>query len=463
MRQRNRGNTRVVVIPAGDGEGRLANRRTMNWRSVGWSSVRWCSVRWCSLAGVLSCPGLAFPAQAAAQDMPDHRSGPETVENRVRPGMEGTGYTLGSLRIMPSVAFGGIATDDLYARRTPRVADVGGSLIPHVEVQSRWDRHALDITLDGQFDRYAVHGAEGTDRYGAAASGRIDFARDTQATLNASFARRIETRGTTGDTLFGISPIAFTQLTLGGQIEQALGQTRITLDAHYDGFHYYNRRNGDETIDLSGRDFTNIVAGERAVHPVSPAVGLFLSAHYNITRYPHEGATQATRRSQGYTVMAGLAFGRQRLLEGELAFGYQHQHFASPRYPTIAGFAYAAALHWHATPLTTISLLAGKTIQRSPIMDVAGIEAHDFSLGAAHELLRRVILRPSVSYSINRYRGGNRVDHYANGGLSATWQAAPHFSVEASVLHRLGRTSAIPAKPREYNQNRATITLKYVF
>jgi hypothetical protein len=91
----------------------------MNWRSVGWSSVRWCSVRWCSLAGVLSCPGLTFPAQAAAQDMPDHRSGPETVENRVRPGMEGTGYTLGSLRIMPSVAFGGIATDDLYARRAP--------------------------------------------------------------------------------------------------------------------------------------------------------------------------------------------------------------------------------------------------------------------------------------------------------------------------------------------------------
>jgi hypothetical protein len=114
--------------------------------------------------------------------------------------------------------------------------------------------------------------------------------------------------------------------------------------------------------------------------------------------------------------MAGLAFGQDRLVQGTVALGYLHQRFTSRLYPTIAGLAYDINLRWHVTPLTTLSLAADKTIQRSPIIDVAGIEQQQFSLGAAHELLRTLILRPSVSYTVNRFRGGSRRDHYASAG-----------------------------------------------
>ncbi len=421
---------------------------------------RWArmAARWGSLAGALSWPMLA-----AGQSAPERRAGPETVENRIRPGMEGTGLMAGSLRILPSVAFGGVATDDLYARRVPRVADVGANLAPAVTVQSQWNRHSLTLRADGLFERYASHGAEGTDRYGAGAAGRIDIGRDTRVNLDAAIDRRIEARGTTGDTLFGVKPIAYRQASLGGSVEQAVGATRLAFDLRFDRFHYFNRHDGNTTIVLAPRDYQALAGGAKVIRPVSSAVAVSLALRLNSTRYPHEDRTQPSRRGHGYAVMAGIAFGQDRLLEGQVALGYLHQRFASRAYPTIAGLAYDAAIQWHVTPLTTVSLAADKTIQRSPIIDVAGIEQQQFSLGAAHELLRTMILRPSVSYTINRFRGGARVDRYASAGLAATWQAAPHVVVEAALRHALGRTSAPVAKPREYDQNRATITLKYVF
>lgn len=416
------------------------------------------ALQWGSLASALSWPMLA-----AGQSASERRSGPETVENRVRPGMEGTGIEAGSLRILPTVAFGAIATDDLYARRVPRVSDVGASLAPAIAVQSRWDRHALTLRADGLFERYARHGAEGIDRYGAGLGGRIDLGRDTRVNLDAAVDRRIEARGTTGDTLFGVKPIAYRQVSLGSSVEQQVGATRLAFDLRFDRFHYFNRHDGDTTIVLSQRDYQALAGGAKVIRPISSAVAVSLALRLNSTRYPHENPAEPTRRAHGYAVMGGVAFGQGRLLEGQVALGYLRQKFTSPAYPTIAGLAYDANLRWHVTPLTTLSVAADKTIQRSPIIDVAGIEQQQFSLGAAHELLRTLILRPTASYTVNRFRGGARVDRYATAGLSASWQAAPHVLVEGTLRHALGRSTALVAKPREYDQNRATITLKYLF
>jgi hypothetical protein len=114
------------------------------------------------------------------------------------------------------------------------------------------------------------------------------------------------------------------------------------------------------------------------------------------------------------------------------------------------------------TPLTTIASLPDKTIQRSPIIDVAGIEQQQFSLGAAHELLRTLILRPSVSYTVNRFRGGSRGSLCQRGPFCHMAGRAARAGGRRAAP-RLGRTNADIAKPREYDQNRATITLKYVF
>lgn len=427
-----------------------------HWRPpLAWGKA---ALRWTSVVGALSWPMLA-----AGQSAAERRAGLETVENRVRPGTEAMGLAAGSLRILPSITFGAIATDNLYARRDTRVSDIGATLAPALAMQSQWDRHALTINLDGQFDRYARHGAEGSDRFDFGASGRIDAAKSTRFTLSADYARRIEARGTTGDTLFAVKPIAYRQLTLASGAEQDLGQTRLAFDLRYDRYHYLDRHTPDGTIFLAQRDYQTFSATAKATQPISPALGLFLSGSLNSARYPHEDPTQDTRRSHGYSVMTGIAFGRQHLLEGQVALGYLRQAFDSPHYPTIAGLAYAAALRWNLTTLTTITLDANKTLQRSPIIDVAGIEQQAFSLGAAHELLRTVILRPKVSYTINRFRGGDRVDHYASADLGATWRPARHLAVDIDLRHALGRSTAEAAKPREYDQNRATLSLRYMF
>jgi len=407
---------------------------------------------------------MACPVPAAAQSIHgERRLGPETVENRVRPGQEGTGITTGSLRFLPSVAFGTIATDDLYARRSPRVADIGGSLAPALAVEQRGQSHLLALRLDALFERYASHPREGTDRYGATLQTAADLSAHLRVSLDAGIARRIETRGTTGDTLFGVAPIAYRQITLAAHAEADHGPTRLAFDLDFDRYDYADRHDGQTVIPLRQRAYATARAGVRVTQALSPAVGTFVALQVNTSRYPHENSGTPARASHGFVALAGLAFGHERLVEGTISAGYLRQVFASPRYPVIAGFAYSANLRWHVTPLTSLGFDAGKTIQRSPIIDVAGVEQQRFTMGAAHELLRTLILRPAVSYAIDTYRGGNRVDRFASGELTATWQAAPHVTLDATLRHALARTNAAAAKPREFDQNRATLTLKYVF
>jgi len=415
-------------------------------------------------AAVVVTATLAWPMLATGQDAPARRHGVETVENRVRPGAEGTGYHLGGVELRPLLALGTIATDDLYARRDPRPADVGVTLAPALTLRHAGAGHDLALNLDALFERHPAHPAENTHRYAAAATARIEPAAQTRLSLEAGMARAIEPRGTTGDTLLTVRPIAFHHVSTAATAEQGLGPvTRLAFDLRFDRFHYLARQDGARTIALAARDYEVVAGGLRVTQAVSPRVGLFASLRANRTRYPHETPGEPVRGSNGVVALTGLAFGTGDVIEGDLAIGYLRQRFDSPRYPLIAGLAYAGNLHWHVTPLTTLSIEAGKTIQRSPIIGVAGIVEQQVVIGAAHEVLRSLVLRPRASYTVDRYRGGNRVDRFASAALAATWHAAPHLAVEASAAHALGRTSAIIAKPREYDQNRATLTLKYVF
>jgi hypothetical protein len=239
-------------------------------------------MQWGSLAGALSWPVLA-----AGQSAAERRSGPETVENRIRPGLEGTGFQAGSLRILPTVAFGVVATDDLYARRVPRVSDIGADFAPAVTVQSQWDRHALTLRADGLLNgmpatvrghRSLWHRACHPDRH-RAGHARQSRCRDRPPDRGARHDRGHAVRGE-ADRLSPGQP--------GGSVEQAVGATRLAFDLRFDRFHYFNRQDGATTIVLSQRDYQAVAGGAKIIRPISSAVAVSVALKLNATRYPHE-------------------------------------------------------------------------------------------------------------------------------------------------------------------------------
>ena len=456
--------------------GRQSNKRQGSSRqgSTGQASPRqaiWPQGPWLHLARLGSrsfCAvlGLIAPlAPARAQTTVDPRMERDTVGARARPEVETTGVTIGSLRISPSFGLEADATDNVYARSDVKRGDVALALQPALTVQSQWSRHAVGLTADASIKRYAARTTENTETYAAKLDGRIDIATDTRLSGDVGVARKIEARGTSGDTLYGAAPIAYTVLSGGAEIEQGFAAARVTLAGRYEQFRYADRTLGSTVIDLSPRDFEALSGSLRTAIGIGPGVAGFASIAVNRNRYlaPPIGPS---RNSHGFTVLGGVAFGLNRLLQGEIGVGYVRQDFAAPVFPRISGLAYNLQLKWSPTRLTTVRAVAGRTFQRSPIVGVAGIQQHEVLLSAEHELLRTLILRPALRYAVNRYQlpasaAAPLRERYFTASFDAGWRLTPHLEVAGEYAHSLGRNSGSGNPARAYDRNRVTLSLRW--
>lgn len=425
---------------------------------------RWHSGR--SARSLLAVLGLLVPwLEARAQTTVDPRMERDTVGARARPEVEATGVAVGGLLISPSFGIEADATDNLYARSDAKRSTAGFSLQPAVAVRSQWTRHALGITADAIIKRYSAVASENNETGGVKLDGRLDLTVDTRLSGDVAIGRRLEPRGTTGDTLFGAAPISFTAFSGGAEIEQRFAQLRVNLGGRYESFRYADRTFGGAVFDLSIRDFDALTGTLRTAIGVGPGVSAFVSLSINRNRYtaPPVGPS---RDSTGYVALTGVAFGLNRLLQGEIGLGYIRQEFTAPEFPRISGLAYNAQLKWAPTRLTTVRAVVGRTFQRSPLIGIAGIQQHDVSLSAEHELLRSLILRPAIRYMVADYRTPDRaatrlVERYATVSFGAGWRLTSQLEVAAEYAHSLARTNSAANLGRAFDRNRAAVSLRW--
>jgi len=410
--------------------------------------------------------GLVAPlADARAQATVDTRMERDTVGARSRPEVETAGARVGGLLISPSFGIEADASDNIYARSDTKRGDIALSALPALAIETQWARHALGISAEGAIKRYAKLKTENVETYAVKLDGRLDISGDTRISGDVGTARKIEARGTTGDTLFGAAPIAFRVFSGGGQIEQTFTRVQITLAGRYERYRYEDRLLGSTVIDLSPRDYEALTGSLRAAIGVGPGIAAFTSIAYNRNRYPITPVGQPSRDSRGFTVLTGLAFGLNRLLQGEIGVGYVRQDFTAPVFPRISGLAYSAQLRWSPTRLTTLRLSGGRTFQRSPIIGIAGIQQHEVMLSAEHELRRALILRPSLRYMVADFQvptgTAPRQERYFTGGFGMTWRLTQHLEIAGDYAHSLGRNSGAVDPGRAYDRNRATLSLRW--
>ncbi len=217
-------------------------------------------------------------------------------------------------------------------------------------------------------------------------------------------------------------------------------------------------------IDLSPRDYEALSGSLRAAIGIGPGVAAFASLGLNRNRYlaPPIGPN---RNSHGFTVLTGLAFGLNRLLQGEIGVGWVRQDFSAPIFPRISGLAYNAQLKWSPTRLTTVRLSGGRTFQRSPIAGVAGIQQHEVALSAEHELLRTLILRPALRYVVADFQvpdgAVRQQERYFTGTFGVSWRLTQHFEIAGDYTHSLGRNAGAVDPGRVYDKNRVALSLRW--
>jgi hypothetical protein len=405
----------------------------------------------------------ALPLAAGAQQVVDDRMENDTAASRLRPEYDQPGIPAGTFLLFPTFSAEGSYNDNIYARSDIKDSDEVLAVRPAITARSQWTRNEVNFLSQAEIDRYATHVSEDVVTWSVAGNGRFELSGNTTLRADAQFARNIEARGTTGDTLFGARPVAYGEVIADLKLEQAFNRTHVTLSGHLERYRYVPRELNGTLIDLSYRDYTYLEGKVRVAQAISPGVAAYVDLELDDNAYAYYFPAAGQRDSTQYAALFGFAFGINRLLQGEAAVGYFHRDFRADANRPIGGLDYNLSLAWSPTRLTTINLTADKAYQRAPLLGVAGFEQQDLALSVTHELLRNLLLRPGVSYSLAQYVDAQFHDRFGSAQFVATWLLGPHWQVEANATHRLGRFSDPSLTARNFNQNRVSLALTYRF
>ena len=412
--------------------------------------------------GLLLC-ALAAPGQAMGQQIVDTRMENDTAASRLRPEYDQPGIPAGSFLLYPTLSAEAAYNDNIYARSDIKDGDESITVRQQVTARSQWSHNELNMIAYGEVDRYAKHVSENVETGAVGFDGRYDVGQALYVSADAMISSNIEPRGSSGDTLFGAKPVAYGQVTANLKLNKAFDRTKVTLSGHVDRYRYIPRELDGAPIDLSYRDFNYVEGKARVAQAVSPGVAAYVEVELDNNVYAHPEPGTGQRDSTQYAALVGFTFGLNRLLQGEAAVGYFHRDFRDNAYAAVSGLDYNLALAWSPTRLSTVNFAADKAFQRAPMLGIAGFEQQDFSINVTHELLRNVLLRPSVAYSLADYVGSPFHDRFASGQLGATWLLGQRWRVDATATHRLGRYSDPTLTARNFNQNRVSVALTYRF
>lgn len=381
-------------------------------------------------------PSLLRVQSAASPDItgsvsPLRRRRPPPEEEPFGP----VGFRAGSFLLRPSVEW-----QSGYDSNAERVVNGKASwfhtLQGQLQAQSQWQRHELSLDLRGAYTAYTdVEGVDRPDVLGVL-RGRIDVTSLSKIELESKFALTTENPGSP-DAIASVrrqphvygfgQTAAFVQRLNRFEITAGVGVERnIYQDAEL--------TNG-ATVSLEDRNYNAYSARLRGAYEWSPDVKPFVevSADRRERDLPVD-FNGIARDSDGYTLRAGVAFGRKERLSGEVSVGFAHRSYADATLPDVSGMIFDASLVWLATGLTTVKLNAASGIDETSVPGASGVLRHEAKLTVEHAFRRWLIGAASIGWVGEEYVGTALVNDY--------------LRTSAALLYSLNRSLALRAEYR---------------
>jgi hypothetical protein len=352
------------------------------------------------LAAAVIATGLS--TSAYAQSVPANIG----VADRQRPAYDPIGGRIGTFILYPSLESSVAYDDNIFATETGKVSDTIFTVSPKLRLASQWLRHKLELSAQLTRNFYVKNSNEDTTNTTLNANGTIDVNRQTQVRLLGNIGRLTEAR-TDINSIEGISaPTRYTTKVARATVDNQAGLFSFTLDGGVQRL-TFNQNHADDgsLVDQSFRNDTqrDISLKIRYRMPSGTAVYLRLSGdqlRYDSKTITINGVTTPfDRNSDGYRAEVGLSVELSSLLYGDVRVGYLHRNEADPTIRDVSGVSFGADLLWNITPLTTIRLVADRTVEDSSSQTIAGNLRSQGTLTVDHELLRNLLLNASVRYA----------------------------------------------------------------
>lgn len=341
------------------------------------------------------------------------------------------GFHAGAFLLRPSIEL-----QAGYDSNAEKVANGKGSWFETVQGQlqgkSEWQRHEMTFDLRGAYTAYdSVDGVDRPDVQ-ALVKTRLDVAARTKIELESKFSLTTENPG---------SPDAIASVRRQPNV-YTFGQT-AALVQHFNRFEltagvgiernvYENAELTNGTVtSLADRDYNAYSARLRGTYEWSPDVKPFVEV--SMDRRERDlpvDFSGVMRDSDGYTLRAGITFGRKDWLYGDVSIGFSHRSYADPSLADVQGMIYDASLVWLATGLTTFKLNAASGIDETSVPGASGVLRHEAKLTIEHALRRWLVASVSVGWLSEEYEGTSLVNDYLRTSAALTYSLSRSLALK---------------------------------
>lgn len=363
------------------------------------------------------------------------------VAQRARPDYDPIGGRIGAFVLYPSLLIATDYSDNLYATETNKVDDAELVLRPSVRVASDWARHRLEVNGYYQRSFHATRTTENNSQAQARVNGGLDISRRSHLDVSMSFGRLTESRTDINSTSAARSPVTLDSFDSRLTYRQLFSRMNIVATGGVARFSYNDVFAFDGTlIDQSFRNGKIADGGVTVGYEF--ANGLSVIGRFQADRLTYDVKTAGTgaaiipfdRDSTGTRLEAGVSLDFTRLLSGTIRAGVLRRDNDNPLFLDANGVSFGADLLYNVTPLTSVRLVADRTIEPGGSPLTSGNLRAQGTLMVDHELRRWLILSASVRYARLNPQGGNfEGSNELEGALGARyllnrrWQARAEY------------------------------------
>ncbi|OHE62168.1 MAG: hypothetical protein A2X71_10890 [Thiobacillus sp. GWE1_62_9] len=383
------------------------------------------------------------------------------------------GIPWGSFLLYPEVSLAVTYDDNIYAERpylTPDrtyvTDDVVYTLSPSLELKSNWNRHALNLDLGADLDRYQRHDSEDVDDYWLGFDGHYDLSARTNIFGGARHSRDHEDRSTPGSLLTQLEPTRYDHEEAHLGVAHAFGAFRLRIGGTWDQYDYKDGALSSGAVvpnDYRDHDLSSL--GARLSYVLSPRVEVFGQFATDDREYDNLITGQLFNRdSDGYRAAAGMKFTLQpQRLAGEVFAGVMRQDYDHAAFADLSKPYFGALAVWKPTSLTTVTGFIDRSLEETTVNDGAA----DYASGSldttyGFEVERRLSSKLSVSgraaYTKSDFQSFDRSDDIIDAGAGLRYYVMPTVFVGAD-LRIIDRDSNDLGA--QYSRNQVMVSVGY--
>jgi len=337
------------------------------------------------------------------------------VKNRFHPEYAARGIRAGDWMFNPSLSAGAFYDSNVFSSPSGQQGDVATVLGANLRGSSLWERHGINVQLSTLSTVYSNHsGLNQTDAtFGSTAHYDIDHSTQVLGLFNVGFLH--EGVGSLTSPTGAVEPTPFSVVSGDLTLRKELGRVTTSLGARIDSYNFGSTRaqNGS-IITQDSRDGPIYTAHGRTDYAFSEKSAFFTSIEGNWRDL--RGTPTQSLESYGYRALAGFDLLFTQLIKGEIAAGYQRQHFFASSIGNIEGPTYRAMLIWSPSRQVDVHFNAEQIVTDASDTSATGILASAAQLGVDYEFRPNVIVSTTATYEKDRFQGQPREDNvYAAG------------------------------------------------